>query len=109
MGANMANSFGTDFIFETPSPKDAAKFYVDQLGFTITAETPDLISLHGKNMNLFIERGAPFGPVFEVTVADVSEAKAQLVKNGCTVIKDEPHVPRCYIRDPFGLMYNLRS
>jgi predicted enzyme related to lactoylglutathione lyase len=106
----MANSFGTDIVFETPSPKDAARFYVDQLGFTITDEAPDLISLRGKNINLFIERGPLLlGPVFEITVADVNDAKARLVKNGCTVIKDEPEFPRCYIRDPHGLMYNLRT
>jgi hypothetical protein len=25
------------------------------------------------------------------------------------VIKDEPEFPRCYIRDPWGLIYNLIS
>jgi len=103
----MANTFGTDIIFETPDPKAAARFYVEQLGFSVTAETPDLVSLEGPNINMNIERGKPLGPVFEVTVRDVEEAKARLVKNGCTIVKDEPHFPRCYARDPYGLMYNL--
>jgi len=47
--------------------------------------------------------------VLEVTVANVEEAKARLVKNGCTIVKDEPHVPRSYVRDPYGLIYNLTS
>jgi hypothetical protein len=25
------------------------------------------------------------------------------------VVKDEPEFPRCYIKDPFGLIYNLTS
>jgi hypothetical protein len=71
--------------------------------------TPNLISLHGPNINMFIERGPLLGPVFEVTVANVDAAKQRLVRNGCTIVKYEPHVPRCYVRDPFGLIYNLTS
>ena len=104
----MANSFGTDILIQAPDPKAAAAFYVDQLGFEITGETP-MIALHGDHINLFIEEGPALGPVLEVTVADVEEAKARLVKNGCTIVKDEPHVPRCYVRDPYGLIYNLTS
>ncbi len=42
-------------------------------------------------------------------VKDVAEAKARLLKAGCTVVKDEPQFPRTYIRDPQGLIYNLRT
>ena len=104
----MANSFGTDILVQAADPKGAAAFYVHQLGFEITGETP-MISLHGKHINLFIEQGPPLGPVLEVTVENVEEAKARLVKNGCTIVKDEPHVPRCYVRDTYGLIYNLTS
>jgi hypothetical protein len=66
-----------------------------------------LASLHGKNINFFIERGPALGPVLEVTVKSVREAKASLKKKDCQVIKDEPDFPRCYVRDPHGLIYNL--
>ncbi len=105
----MANSFGTDILIQAPDPKGAAAFYVEQLGFTITGETPRMVDLHGEYINLFIEKGPPLGSVLEVTVADVAEAKARLVKNGCEIIKHEPDFPRCYVRDPFGLVYNLKS
>jgi predicted enzyme related to lactoylglutathione lyase len=68
-----------------------------------------MVSLHGRRINLFIERGPALGPVLEVTVDSVEAAKRRLVNNGCQVIKDEPDFPRCYIRDPFGLIYNLTS
>ena len=68
-----------------------------------------MISLHGENINLFIERGPALGPVFEVTVSNVEEAKRRLVKNGCVIVKDEPDFPRCYVMDPFGLIYNLTT
>jgi hypothetical protein len=40
-------------------------------------------------------------------VDNVEEARARLVKNGCEIVKDEPDFPRCYVKDPFGLIYNL--
>jgi hypothetical protein len=105
----MANSFGTDILIQSPDPKKAASFYVNQLGFEITGEEPHMISLHGERINLFIESGPALGPVFEVTVANVEEAKLRLVKNGCIIVKDEPAFPRCYVQDPFGLIYNLTT
>lgn len=105
----MANSFGTDILIQAPDPDRAAAFYVERLGFTITDKQPNMISLHGKHINLFIESGPPLGPVLEVTVDDVEEARRQLVESGCEVVKDEPDFPRCYVKDPFGLIYNLTT
>ena len=104
----MSNSFGTDILIQSPDPKKAAAFYVEQLGFEITGEKP-MIALRGDNINLFIEEGPVLGPVLEVTVANVEEAKARLVKNGCQIVKDEPNFPRVYVKDPNGLIYNLTT
>jgi predicted enzyme related to lactoylglutathione lyase len=101
------NSFGTDILIQAPDPEAAANFYVDNLGFEITDGNPRMIGLHGPNINLFIEPGPTLGPVLEVTVKDVNEATRRLVANGCTVVKDEPDFPRTYLKDPFGLIYNL--
>jgi hypothetical protein len=103
----MANTFGTDILIQAENPLKAADFYVKGLGFEITDKKPNMISLHGENINLFIERGPALGPVLEVTVKSVKQAKASLQKKGCRVIKDEPDFPRCYIKDPNGLIYNL--
>jgi catechol 2,3-dioxygenase-like lactoylglutathione lyase family enzyme len=103
----MANKFGKDILIQAPDPKEAAAFYVKQLGFEITGEEPNLISLQGERISLFIEHGPALGPVLEVRVDNVAEAKRRLVQNGCEIVKDEPEVPRCYVRDPFGLIYNL--
>jgi hypothetical protein len=103
----MSNAFGSDILIQAENPREAAAFYVEQLGFEVTAETEEMVSLHGENINLFIERGPSLGPVLEVTVKSVAEAKARLLAQGCRVVKDEPSVPRVYLRDPFGLIYNL--
>lgn len=103
----MANTFGTDILIQAEDPVKAAEFYVESLGFEITDRNPNMVGLHGKNINLFIEPGPALGPVLEVTVKSVKEAKASLTKKGCQIIKDEPDFPRCYIKDPNGLIYNL--
>ena len=103
----MANTFGADILIQAEDPKRAAAFYVEHLGFTITDANPKMIGLHGPHINLFIEPGPALGPVLEVTVDNVEEARRRLVDNGCEVVKDEPEFPRCYIKDPFGLIYNL--
>jgi hypothetical protein len=105
----MANKFGTDILIQSPDPKKASEFYVKELGFKVTDESAKLVSLHGDNINLFIEKGPALGPVLEVTVKDVAKAKASLQKKGCKILKDEPEFPRCYVQDPFGLIYNLTT
>jgi hypothetical protein len=103
----MSNTFGTDILIQADDPVKAASFYVEELGFEITDKASNLVSLHGKNINLFIERGPALGPVLEVTVKSVQSAKENLKKRGCEIIKDEPEFPRCYVKDPNGLIYNL--
>lgn len=103
----MPNTFSADILIQAGNPKRAAKFYVEQLGFEVTDETRNMISLHGPKINLFIERGSKLGPVLEVTVKNVKEVAARLKKHGCKVVKSEPDFPRIYMKDPHGLIYNL--
>jgi catechol 2,3-dioxygenase-like lactoylglutathione lyase family enzyme len=105
----MANNFGSDILIQSEDPEKAAAFYVNQLGFEVTDATANMISLHGDRISLFIERGPALGPVLEVTVDNVESAKAQLTGQGCQIIKDEPDFPRCYVKDPYGLIYNLTT
>jgi catechol 2,3-dioxygenase-like lactoylglutathione lyase family enzyme len=103
----MGNTFGTDILIQAKDPKKAAAFYVDELGFEITDPNPKMIALHGPHLNLFIEPGPALGPVLEVTVPNLAEAKERLTRKGCQILKDEPSVPRTYVQDPNGLIYNL--
>jgi hypothetical protein len=44
-----------------------------------------------------------------VTVSNLADAKRRLVQNGCEIVKDAPEFPRCYVKDSFGLIYNLTT
>jgi len=103
----MANTFGSDILIQAPDPMSAATFYVDHLGFEITAEEPQMVSLRGRRINLFIEKGPLLDLVLEVTVDSVEGTKRCLIQKGCKVVKNEPEFPRCYVKDPYGLTYNL--
>src|SRR3984957_14590674 len=105
----MANRFGSDILIQAQDPMRAALFYVEHLGFESTDGNPKMIGLHGKHINLFIDPGPTLGPVLEITLDSVEKAKGQLVKNGCEIVKDEPDFPRCYVKDPYGLIYNLTT
>ncbi|MGA3130927.1 MAG: VOC family protein [Terracidiphilus sp.] len=105
----MANTFSTDILIQAPDPKAAAAFYVKHLGFTVTGEHDRWIDLHGNHINLFIEEGPALGPVLEVTVDNVEGAKRRIVAAGGKVVRDEPDFPRCYVQDPYGLIYNLTA
>ncbi|HTV54683.1 MAG TPA: VOC family protein [Terriglobia bacterium] len=104
-----AEVYVTDILIQANDPRMAAQFYGDQLGFEITDHNPKMIGLHGEHIHLFIEPSPPWGPVLEVTVDGVERAKEQLVKAGCVIVKGEPDFPRCYIKDPYGLIYNLTT
>jgi hypothetical protein len=86
----MANTFGADILIQAADPVGAADFYVKELGFEVTNQSSKMVSLHGNNINFFIERGPALGPVLEVTVKSVKEAKARLTTKGCQIVKDEP-------------------
>jgi hypothetical protein len=55
----------------------AAQFYVEHLGFEITDDNPDMIGLHSKHINLFIEPGPPLGPVLEVRVGNAGRSQSR--------------------------------
>ena len=56
---------------------------------------------------LYVEPGSSSGPVFKFSVTDLQAAKQALIKAGCRVVGEDLTLPRCYLRDPFGLIFNL--
>src|ERR1700683_3747154 len=56
---------------------------------------------------LYVEKGAPHEPVLDFLTPDVSAVRDRLLAAGCQLIEESASVPRCYLRDPFGLTFNL--
>ena len=96
-----------DVIVRTDDLAKATEFYTSVLGFRITSKDANLAGFETGSFSLYVERGPRHGPVFELLVPSVMEAKARLVAAGCVVVEENPAIPRCYIRDPYGFTFNL--
>jgi catechol 2,3-dioxygenase-like lactoylglutathione lyase family enzyme len=96
-----------DVIIRTPALSDAESFYTSVFGFKISTRATNLIGLETGSICLYVESGASHGPVFDFLVPDVGAAKARLLSAGCVLIEEDPAVPRCYMCDPYGLVFNV--
>jgi predicted enzyme related to lactoylglutathione lyase len=105
----MASTFRSsrEVIIRTNAWVEATKFYESVLGLSVTLRTGALMGFETGTFCLYVEKGHEHGPVFEFLVTDFQAAKRRLVDAGCTIQEEDPKLPRCYIRDPYGMVFNL--
>jgi len=105
----MASAFQSarDIIIRTNAWADATKFYESVLGLPVTHRSESLVGFETGAFCLYVEKGKEHGPVFEFLVSDVQATKRALVAAGCTVEEEDASIPRCYIRDPYGIVFNI--
>jgi len=96
-----------DILLQTPDIEAAASHYMRHFAFTEFMRTPNMIGLECGGLRLFLDRRQSLGPVLEFFSPDVESAKRALVEAGAVVIEETPSLPRLYLRDQFGLIYNL--
>ena len=98
-----------DIIVRTEIWSEALKCYGSVLGLPITEKGETIVGFETGSFCLYVERGKEHGPVFDFLVPDIQKAKRQLVAAGCTVIEENPKIPRCYIKDPYGIVFNVEQ
>jgi catechol 2,3-dioxygenase-like lactoylglutathione lyase family enzyme len=105
------NSFraSRDVIIRTAGFDEAARFYESVLGLKKFLDGESMAGFESGAFRLYVERGPAHGPVFDFLVPDLQAAKAALLAAGCAVIEEDPALPRCYIRDPYGLTFNIEQ
>jgi catechol 2,3-dioxygenase-like lactoylglutathione lyase family enzyme len=96
-----------DVIIRAGDWEKANLFYGGVLGLPVIHQSDSLTGFETGSFCLYVEKGEEHGPVFEFLAPDVQAAKAKLVAAGCSVVEEDASVPRCYIRDPFGLVFNI--
>jgi catechol 2,3-dioxygenase-like lactoylglutathione lyase family enzyme len=96
-----------DIIIRTGDWAAATAFYTAVLGFEQVYRGENLVGFETGSFRLYVEQGEAHGPVFDFLVPDVQAAKARLIASGCMLVEEDPAVPRCYLRDPFGVVFNL--
>jgi catechol 2,3-dioxygenase-like lactoylglutathione lyase family enzyme len=96
-----------DVILQVDDVAKATEFYAEVLGLKVTMKSDALIGFEAGAFQLFVEKGPRPGPVFDFLVDDVQAAKRALLEKGCRLVEENPKIPRCYLSDPFGLVFNL--
>ena len=96
-----------EVIIRTETWAAATKFYKSVLGLPVTYRSKTMMGFETGAFCLYVEKGKEHGPVFEFLVPDVQAAKRRLVAAGCTVLEEDASIPRCYIRDPSGIVFNI--
>jgi catechol 2,3-dioxygenase-like lactoylglutathione lyase family enzyme len=96
-----------DVLIQTENLDEAVHFYESVLGLRPVRHGETLVGFETGSFCLYLEKGPGYGPVFEFFVPDLAAAKRRLVAAGCKVENEDPSVPRCYVRDPQGLIFNL--
>jgi len=107
----MKNAFQSsrDVIIQTDNWAKAIEFYETTLGFSVSHRSPKLMGFETGAFCLYVESGNRPGPVFDFLVPDMKAAKTRLLAAGCTIVEEDPALPRCYIKDPFGLVFNIEE
>jgi len=96
-----------DVIFRAPDLAGVKAYYGGTLGLPVVLDRPNMLGFDAGEFTLYFEPGEPNGAVFEFSVEDLRKAKADLLAAGCTIVEENPAIPRVYMRDPFGLVFNI--
>ena len=89
-------------------PAKAIAFYTKVLGFKNHSADPAFGDIEAPPKRIYVQQDEELtGVVMELFVDDLEAAKNVLLANGCTLVRWEGLGKDCYIRDPFGLTFNL--
>lgn len=87
---------------------EAVQFYTNVLGYENRTDDQDLADLDAGPLRLFVIEDQEFrGPVMELFVDDLEKARETLVANGCQVLRWRGKGQDCYVKDPFGVIFNI--
>ncbi|MCH7612359.1 MAG: hypothetical protein IIB45_03265 [Candidatus Marinimicrobia bacterium] len=97
----------THIALQHPDWKSSELYYKNVLGLDTKMEENHL-HIRNEELNLYImENNELRGTVLEFNIDDVEVAKEYLEKHGCIVVKWEGKGKDCYMKDPYGLVFNL--
>ncbi|MFQ6008502.1 MAG: VOC family protein [Candidatus Zixiibacteriota bacterium] len=103
----MPFKFSRCICLQTPDQEKAVEFYRKVFGLEIAALEGNGVEFKADPCRLFIDKGERLGPIMEFLVPNVEAAKEELLKEGCEIVRWEGKGCCCYMRDPFGFVFNL--
>lgn len=93
---------------QTHDFNEASAFYQKVFGLKARTTAPEEVEFDTSPIRLFLGNSENVsGPVLEFLVRDLEAARAFLEQRGCTALEWQGKGKPCYMRDPFGLQFNL--
>jgi catechol 2,3-dioxygenase-like lactoylglutathione lyase family enzyme len=87
---------------------EAIDFYSNIIGFQNRSMDPTLGDFDANPLTMYVDEDFDLsGIVLELFVDDLEEARQVLTDNGCEIIRWRGKGQDCYVRDPFGVIYNI--
>jgi catechol-2,3-dioxygenase len=95
--------------FQVKSVEEAKFFYENVLGFIQPEQSfVSEVEFRTDNNSIFlIEGNENLGPIMEIVVEDLEQAKKHLLAHGCEIVRWEGKEKDCYVKDPFGMIFNV--
>ncbi|MCZ8537710.1 VOC family protein [Paenisporosarcina quisquiliarum] len=105
MNYRMSKNIG----FQVNDVEKAKHFYENVLGLKEPekSEVEELEFQTNHNSIFLMQGNENLGPIMEFVVKDLNEAKQHLMENGCEIVRWEGKGRDCYVRDPFGMVFNV--
>ena len=103
----MPYKFSRCFAMEHPQSDELVEFYRDKIGLKIASRGPDQVEFDTAPVRLFVDSGPGPKLIFELLVPDLEGAREDLLAKGCEIVRWEGKGKTCYVRDPFGFMFNV--
>jgi predicted enzyme related to lactoylglutathione lyase len=99
--------FSRCICLQVEDVEQAKDFYKNVIGLEENGESEATEFIAGVN-RIFLDQGnTAMGPILEFVVSDIEAAKEKLLQAGCQVVRWEGKGNCCYMRDPFGFVFNL--
>jgi predicted enzyme related to lactoylglutathione lyase len=102
----MQIKFSSWLCLQLPELDRATEFY-EKMRFEVICRKEDAVESKSGLFRLFLDNGKLSGPIMEFLVSDVQEAKKELLEAGCQIVSWEGEGRRCYMKDPFGFIFNV--
>jgi catechol 2,3-dioxygenase-like lactoylglutathione lyase family enzyme len=105
----MPFKFSRYVCIQTSDQQSAVDFYARILDTTPIRREGYSPQFDAGMYRLFVDEGQPIGPILEFLTPDLDVAHAELVEAGCTILRWDGKGGPCYVRDPFGMVFNLHE
>lgn len=95
--------------YQVEDIEKAKHFYESVMGLQESEDSSvEEIQYRTKHNSIFLMPGSEnLGPIMEVVVSDLEAAKKYLVENGCEIVRWHGKGKDCYVKDPFGMVFNV--